>query len=93
MRRYKEGTFVMIPKRLRDPALFGSDEGGLPIGGGGGGGSGSNAAAASCFEIEGSQEVDEMDGKEPDDDEEEEEDDELEEEEEEDDMGKFFFLT
>lgn len=64
MRRYKEGTFVMAPKRLRDISAMSG--GGVIEGGAGDGGRGDSSASvnvANCFEIEGSREVDEMDGK------------------------------
>ncbi|KAL5962451.1 High mobility group protein DSP1 [Taenia solium] len=85
MRRYKEGTFVMAPKRLRD--ITAVSGGGVVEGGAGDGGRGDSSAivnVANCFEIEGSREVDEMDGKGGEDDIDDEEDvDDYEEEEEE----------
>ncbi|KAL5112764.1 High mobility group protein DSP1 [Taenia crassiceps] len=85
MRRYKEGTFVMAPKRLRDISAMsgGGVDGGA--GDGGRGDSSANVNVANCFEIEGSREVDEMDGKGGDDDIDEEDVDDYEEDEEEED--------
>ncbi|CDS40117.1 high mobility group protein [Echinococcus multilocularis] len=66
MRRYKDGTFVTTPKRLRDISAKsggGAIESEAGDGGGGIGVSSANVNVANCFEIEGSREVDEMDGK------------------------------
>ncbi|VDL43487.1 unnamed protein product [Hymenolepis diminuta] len=66
MRQYKAGTFVLNPKRMRGNHGISSINASS---------SSANAStSANCFEIEGSREVDEMDGHDYEDEEEEEED-------------------